>query len=49
MSLVAGTRLGPYEIQAAVGAGGPASARVSRRASFGEVSPKPSEGRDEGR
>jgi hypothetical protein len=28
MSLVAGTRLGPYEIQSAIGAGGPASARA---------------------
>jgi hypothetical protein len=27
MSLVAGTRLGPYEIQSAIGAGGPAFAR----------------------
>ena len=28
MSLVAGTRLGPYEILAPLGEGGPASARV---------------------
>ena len=27
MSLAAGTRLGPYEIQSAIGAGGPAFAR----------------------
>jgi hypothetical protein len=32
MSLVAGTRLGPYEIQSAIGAGGPAFAhgRIGR-------------------
>ena len=28
MTLSAGTRLGPYEIQAAIGAGGPASVRT---------------------
>jgi len=37
MSLAPGTRFGPYEISAVIGAGGPPS--LVLRASFGEVSP----------
>ena len=48
MTLTPGTRLGPYEITARpIGVGGPASAREALlRASYGEVSPKPSRGHD---
>ena len=31
MSLVAGTRLGPYEIQSAIGAGGPTPPSLAKR------------------
>ena len=43
MSLVAGTRLGPYEIISAIGAGAPpAFASCIPDANYGEISPKPS-------
>jgi hypothetical protein len=49
MPLSAGTRLGPYEIIAPLGAGGPPSfARISR-ANYGEVRRSQARGRDESR
>lgn len=43
MSPSADTRIGPYEIVGAIGAGGPPSleAIASSASSYGEVSPKP--------
>ena len=35
LALTPGTRLGPYEITAQIGVGGPASARSELRASYG--------------
>jgi hypothetical protein len=39
MTLEPGARLGPYEILAAIGAGGPAFARHGVEASYGAVAP----------
>jgi hypothetical protein len=45
MSLAAGARLGPYEIAAKLGEGGPPPL-ASMLASYGEIPPKPSGAND---
>jgi hypothetical protein len=42
MALSPGTRIGPYEIVTAIGAGGPPSLNAAGGRSYGAVSPKPS-------
>jgi hypothetical protein len=43
VTLEIGTRLGPYHVVSAIGAGGPPPLALSTvRARYGEVSPKPS-------
>ena len=43
MSLIPGTRVGPYEVVAQIGIGGPPTFAFGfEHANYGEVSPKPS-------